>query len=149
MPNARNFFTKEQQEDISQAIMNAELDTSGEIRVHIENTCTGDALDRALAIFAKLEMEKTESRNGVLLYLAVKNRKFAVIGDTAIHEAVTESFWDSIRNKMLNRFRENQFTEGMVEAITETGIQLKKYFPYLKNDKNELSDEISFNDHQI
>jgi len=149
MPNARNFFTKEQQEDISQAIMNAELDTSGEIRVHIENTCTGDALDRALAIFTKLEMEKTESRNGVLLYLAVKNRKFAIIGDTAIHQAVTESFWDSIRNKMLNRFRENQFTEGLIEAITETGIQLKKYFPYLKNDKNELSDEISFNDHQI
>lgn len=149
MPNARNFFTKEQQEDISQAIMNAELDTSGEIRVHIENTCTGDALDRALVLFTKLEMEKTESRNGVLLYLAVKNRKFAIIGDSGIHAAVTESFWDSIRNKMMDRFRENHFTEGLVEAVTETGIQLKKYFPYQTDDKNELSDEISFNDHQI
>lgn len=148
MPNARNFFTKEQQEDISQAIMNAELDTSGEIRVHIENTCTGDALDRALVIFNKLEMDKTESRNGVLLYLAVKNRKFAIIGDSGIHKFVTESFWDSVRNKMMDHFRENHFTEGLVEAVTETGIQLKKYFPYLKDDKNELSDEISFNDHQ-
>lgn len=149
MPNAKNFFTKEQQEEIRQAIMNAELDTSGEIRVHIENTCTGDALDRALAIFAKLEMEKTESRNGVLLYLAVKNRKFAIIGDSGIHAAVTEVFWDSIRNKMMERFRENHFTEGLIEAITETGKQLKTYFPYKTTDKNELSDEISFNEHVI
>jgi uncharacterized membrane protein len=145
MPNARNFFTKEQQEDIRQAIMNAELDTSGEIRVHIENTCTGDALDRALVIFAKLEMEKTANRNGVLLYLAVKNRKFAIIGDTGIHANVTEIFWDSIRNKMMDRFRDNHFTEGLIEAITETGKQLKTYFPYQTDDKNELSDEISFN----
>jgi uncharacterized membrane protein len=144
MPNARNFFTKEQQEDIRQAIMNAELDTSGEIRVHIENTCTGDVLDRALVVFNKLGMEKTASRNGVLIYLAVKNRKFAIIGDTAIHQFVTESFWDSIRNKMMDHFRENHFTEGLIEAIAETGKQLKNYFPYQTDDKNELSDEISF-----
>ena len=144
MPNAKNFFTKEQQEDIRQAIMNAELDTSGEIRVHIENTCTGDALDRALAVFTKLGMEKTLSRNGVLIYLAVKNRKFAIIGDTAIHQFVTESFWDSVRNKMMDHFRENQFTEGLIEAITETGKKLKTHFPYKTDDRNELSDEISF-----
>lgn len=145
MPTARNFFTKTQQDDIHQAIMNAELDTSGEIRVHIENTCTGDALDRALVIFKKLGMEKTESRNGVLIYLAVKNRKFAIIGDEAIHTVVTESYWDSIKNKMLNHFRENRFSEGLIEAIIETGNQLKKHFPYQTNDLNELSDEISFN----
>ena len=145
MPTAKNFFTQEQQEDIRQAIMNAELDTSGEIRVHIENTCQGDALDRAKAIFNKLGMEQTNSRNGVLIYLAVKNRKFAIIGDKAIHEVVTESYWDSIRNKMLNHFRENRFTEGLVEAITETGKQLKTHFPFKSDDVNELSDEISFN----
>lgn len=145
MPNARNFFTNQQQEDIRQAIMNAELDTSGEIRVHIENTCTGDALDRALAVFSKLGMEKTASHNGVLIYLAVKNRKFAIIGDTAIHAFVTESFWDSVRNKMMDHFRENYFTEGLVEAIAETGKQLKIHFPYQTDDVNELSDDISFN----
>ena len=145
MPNARNFFTKEQQEYIRQAIMNAELDTSGEIRVHIENTCSGESLDRALTVFSKLGMEKTESRNGVLLYLAVKNRKFAIIGDIGIHKFVTESFWDSVRNKMMDHFRENHFTEGLVEAITDTGKQLKIHFPYQTDDKNELSDEISFN----
>jgi len=145
MSTARNFFTNEQQENIRLAIMNAEFDTSGEIRVHIENTCTGDALDRALAVFNKLEMDKTENRNGVLIYLAVQNRKFAIIGDKAIHEVVTENFWDSTKNMMLNRFRENQFTEGLIEAITETGKKLKKHFPYKTNDVNEISDEISFN----
>ncbi len=145
MTSAKNFFTKDQQEDIRQAVMHAELDTSGEIRVHIENTCKGDVLDRALAIFNKLEMEKTVSRNGVLIYLAVKNRKFAIIGDTAIHTVVTEIFWDAVRNKMLNHFRESNFTEGLVEAISDTGKQLKKHFPYQTDDVNELSDEISFN----
>jgi uncharacterized membrane protein len=145
MPTAKNFFTSEQQEDIRQAIINAELDTSGEIRVHIENTCKGDVLDRALEVFNKLGMEKTKSRNGVLIYLAVKNRKFAIIGDKGIHEAVTENYWDSVKNKMLNHFRENQFTDGLVEAITETGNKLKKYFPYRTDDVNELSNDISFN----
>lgn len=144
MPTARNFFTDKQQEDLRQAIMNAELDTSGEIRVHIENTCKGEVMDRALELFHKLEMEKTENRNGVLFYLAVKNRKFAIIGDKGIHEAVTENFWDRIRNSMLNQFRENNFSEGLLEAIAETGLQLKKYFPYKTNDVNELSDDISF-----
>lgn len=124
--------------------MNAELDTSGEIRVHIENTCTGDTLDRALVVFSKLGMEKTSSRNGVLIYLAVKNRKFAIIGDKGINDVVSENYWDNIKSKMVNYFRENQFTEGLVEAILETGNQLKKNFPYKTDDKNELSDEISF-----
>lgn len=144
MATARNFFTTAQQEDIRQAIMNAELDTSGEIRVHIENTCKGEVMDRALVIFKKLEMEKTTSRNGVLIYLAVKNRKFAIIGDEGIHTAVKETFWDNIKHKMLNLFRENQFTDGLIEAIHETGTQLKKHFPYKSDDVNELSDEISF-----
>jgi uncharacterized membrane protein len=144
MPSAKNFFTKEQQEDIRQAIMNAELDTSGEIRVHIENICKDEVMDRALLIFKKLGMEKTENRNGVLIYLAVKNRKFAIIGDEGIHAVVTDNFWGSIKHKMLNQFRENQFTEGLTEAITETGKQLKKYFPHKVNDVNELPDDISF-----
>jgi uncharacterized membrane protein len=113
--------------------------------VHIENTCTGDTLERALTVFKKLGMEKTASRNGVLIYLAVKNRKFAIIGDKGINDVVSENYWDSIKSKMINHFRENQFTEGLVEAIIETGIQLKKNFPYQTDDKNELSDEISFN----
>jgi uncharacterized membrane protein len=144
MPTARNFFTEDQQEDLRLSIMNAELDTSGEIRVHIENTCQGEVMDRALVIFQKLEMHKTANRNGVLIYLAVKNRKFAIIGDEGIHKIVPENYWDSIKNRMLEHFRENRFTEGLIEAITETGRQLKKNFPYKVNDVNELPDEISF-----
>jgi uncharacterized membrane protein len=145
MPTARNFFTEEQLEDIRQAIMNAELDTSGEIRVHIENTCTGDVMERALVIFHKLEMNETASRNGVLIYLAVKDHKFAIIGDKGIHEVVAENYWDNIKNKMLEHFRVNNFTQGLVEAIAETGQQLKQFFPFHTNDKNELTDDVSFN----
>ena len=116
MPTAKNFFTDEQQEDLRLAIMNAELDTSGEIRVHIENTCPGEVMHRALLIFHKLEMDKTENRNGVLIYLAVKNRKFAIIGDEGIHKIVTENYWDNIKNKMLEQFRENKFTDGLIDG---------------------------------
>jgi uncharacterized membrane protein len=138
------FFTKEQNEDIILAIKNAELDTSGEIRVHIEEKCPGEVLDRASAIFKKLDMHKTELRNGVLFYLAIRNRKFAVLGDAGINKVVPENFWDEVRNVMLNHFRDNRFTEGLAEGITLAGQQLKLHFPYKHDDVNELTDEISF-----
>lgn len=138
------FFTKEQNDDILLAIKNAELDTSGEIRVHIEEKCPGEVLDRAAVIFKKLDMHKTELRNGVLFYLAIRNRKFAVLGDAGINKVVTENFWDEVRNVMLNHFRENRFTEGLAEGVTLAGQQLKLHFPYKHDDVNELSDEISY-----
>jgi uncharacterized membrane protein len=146
LKTAKDFFTKEQREDIRQAILNSELDTSGEIRVHIETNCKGDVLDRAAYIFDKMGMQKTEKRNGVLFYLAVKNRRFAVIGDLAINAVVPENFWDDLKNLLLNHFREEKFTEGLVEGITMVGTHLKLHFPYLRGDVNELSDEISFGD---
>jgi uncharacterized membrane protein len=141
---ARAFFSQEEQEDIKQAIMNSELDTSGEIRVHIESVCKGDVLDRAAYIFKKLGMSKTAQRNGVLIYLAVRNRKFAIIGDQGIHAKVPADFWDTIKLKMLDYFREGKFSDGLIYAITESGIHLKKYFPHKKDDINELPDDISF-----
>lgn len=144
--SAKDFFSREQREDIRQAILNAELDTSGEIRVHIETNCTGEVLDRAAFVFDKMGMQKTEKRNGVLFYLAVKNRRFAVIGDIAINAVVPEDFWDSLKNSLLNHFREEKFTDGLVEGISMVGTHLKKHFPYEKGDVNELSDEISFGD---
>jgi uncharacterized membrane protein len=141
---AMDFFTKQEQEDIKLAIMNAELDTSGEIRIHIENTCSGDVLDRAAFIFKQIGMNKTGLRNGVLIYLAVKNRRFAIIGDSGIHQVVPENFWNDIKANMLNQFRENRFTDGLIEAVTATGFHLKKHFPHHKDDLNELPDDISF-----
>lgn len=146
--SAHDFFTPEQQEDIKHAIQSAELDTSGEIKVHIENTCPGEVLDRAALIFNKLGMNKTELRNGVLFYLAVANRKFAVIGDAGINAFVEKDFWDRLKSRMADYFRQNQFTEGLMMAIHETGLELKKYFPYKTNDINELDDEISFGDEE-
>jgi uncharacterized membrane protein len=142
--SAHNFFTQEEQEDIRQAIMNAELDTSGEIRVHIESVCSGDVLDRAAYIFHKLGMTKTEQRNGVLIYLAVRNRKFAIIGDKGIHKAVPDDFWDNIKAKMLDFFRDGKFCDGLVYAITQSGEHLKQFFPHKSDDINELPDDISF-----
>jgi uncharacterized membrane protein len=141
---AKDFFNKDQKEDIRQAILNAELDTSGEIRVHIETSCKGDVLDRAAFIFDKMGMHKTEKRNGVLFYLAVKNRRFAVIGDKSINAVVPETFWDDLKNLLLNHFREEKFTDGLVEGISMVGKKLKIHFPYQTGDINELSDEISF-----
>ena len=142
--SVRNFFTTQEKEDITIAIKNAELDTSGEIRVHVENTCKGDVKDQASYLFEKLEMQKTEQRNGVLFYLAIKNRKFAILGDVGINQVVEDDFWDDIRDNMLNHFRENNFLDGLIEGITMAGQQLKKHFPYQKDDVNELSDDISF-----
>ncbi len=144
--SAKEFFTREQKEDIRQAILNAELDTSGEIRVHIETRCSGDVMDRAAYIFEKMGMQKTDRRNGVLFYLAVKNRRFAVIGDKGINASVPEDFWDEITHMLLNHFREGHFTEGLIEGITKVGIKLKKHFPHQTGDVNELPDEVSFGD---
>ncbi|MCK9422519.1 MAG: TPM domain-containing protein [Bacteroidales bacterium] len=141
---ARDFFSQQEQKEIKEAIMSAELDTSGEIRVHIENSCSGDVMDRAAFVFRQLGMNKTALRNGVLIYLAIKNRQFAIIGDKGIHAVVPENFWDNIKADMLEYFRNNHFTEGLVKAILKAGEHLKKHFPRAKNDINELSDDISF-----
>ena len=141
---ASQFFTKEQKEDIRQAILNAELDTSGEIKIHVENNCPGDVLDRSAYIFEKLGMKKTELRNGVLIYLSLNHRKFSIIGDAGINAVVPESFWNVIKDEMLMHFREDKFTEGLILAVTKTGEQLKKYFPHQMNDVNEISDDISY-----
>ena len=141
---ASTFFTKEQQAQILAAVKEAENETSGEIRVHIETSCQEDVLDRAAWIFKKLGMHKTAERNGVLFYLAVDDRKFAVIGDAGINSKVPAGFWDDVKDLLQNNFREGKFTEGLSEGIILAGTHLKKHFPHKKDDVNELSDEISF-----
>ena len=141
---ASSFFTKEQQAKILSSVKAAEESTSGEIRVHIETTFKGDVLDRAAWVFKKLGMYKTALRNGVLFYLAVEDRKFAIIGDAGINSKVPEDFWDKVKDLMQNKFKEGKFTEGLSEGIMLAGEQLKTHFPHQKDDVNELSDEISF-----
>jgi len=141
---ASSFFTKEQQAHILASVREAERSTSGEIRVHIETSCAGDVLDRAAWIFKKLGMHKTVERNGVLFYLAVNDKKFAIIGDAGINVKVPVGFWDGISELLTKNFKESKFTEGLSEGIMLAGEQLKTHFPYSKDDVNELSDEISF-----
>lgn len=143
---AKKFFTPEQQADILKAVKQAELNTSGEIRVHIENKCEGDVLARSAYIFKKLGMTKTKQRNGVLFYLAVEHRKFAVLGDAGIDKVVPENFWDDVKTNMLTYFKKGLFTEGLTQGIHQAGELLKTHFPYQKDDKNELPDDVSFGD---
>ena len=141
---AKNFFSKDQKDRIIKAILRAELDTSGEIKVHIENNCDEEVLDRTAYWFEKLNMHKTELRNGVLFYLAIKSRKFAIIGDIGINENVPENFWDEVKEDMEKLFKQKKFVEGLSEGIELAGKLLKKHFPHHSDDINELPDEISF-----
>lgn len=141
---ASSFFSKEQQAQILASVKEAEKETSGEIRVHIETSFEGDVLDRAAWVFKKLEMHKTDDRNGVLFYLAVNDRKFAIIGDAGINAKVPAGFWNEISDLLAKNFRAGKFTEGLSEGILLAGKQLQVHFPYKKADVNELSDEISF-----
>jgi len=143
---ASEFFTKEQQEQIRNAIKDAEDLTSGEIRVHIETNTTGNVLDRAAWIFKRIGMYGTAGRNGVLFYLAITNRQFAVIGDQGINSKVPEDFWDDIKEAVGHHFSTGKFTEGLVKGISMAGTQLKVHFPFRKDDVNELPDDISFDD---
>jgi uncharacterized membrane protein len=141
---ASSFFTKEQQAQILASVREAEKETSGEIRVHIETSFTGDVLDRAAWVFKKLGMHKTAERNGVLFYLAVSDRKFAIIGDAGINAKVPAGFWNETSELLMKNFKEGKFTEGLSEGIILAGKQLQSHFPYRKEDINELPDEISF-----
>lgn len=141
---AKDYFTKDEQKQIIQAIIDAELNTSGEIRVHIDLKSKKKPFDRAVQIFQKLKMYKTELRNGVLIYLSIKDKKFAIIGDKGINEKVPKDFWNSTKDVMSEKFKENKLVEGIAQGIKLAGEQLKTLFPYQKDDINELTNEISF-----
>ena len=142
--SAKNFFSSDQQAAIKQSIANAELNTSGEIRVHIDDKCKGDVLDAAANMFHELKMDKTDLRNGVLFYLAVTDHKFAILGDKGINEKVPADFWDHIKEVMLSHFKKQEFTEGLCKGIEMAGEKLKTNFPLLSNDTNELTNDVSF-----
>lgn len=139
----RKFFTEEQEQLVIDAIRKAELNTSGEIRVHIEETCEGDSFDRATHIFGELSMHETELRNGILFYIATEDHKFSVVGDEGIHNHVQDSFWQSIRDEVIEDFKVGNFTEGLTKGIIHCGEALREHFPYQDDDINELPDEIS------
>ncbi len=142
--SVQKYFTEEDKLQITNAIRVAENNTSGEIRVHIEKYCKSNVLDRAAYIFEKLKMHKTELRNGVLFYVAIEDKKFAILGDVGINQKVPDNFWEEIKNDVFETFKEKRYAEGLANGIIKAGEQLKEHFPHQDDDVNELSDEISF-----
>jgi uncharacterized membrane protein len=144
MPSARNFFNEQEQRLLVNAIAEAELKTSGEIRLHIANFCFGNELEAAQKIFARLKMHQTAERNGVLIYIAVRSRKIAVFGDEGIHQKLGNAFWETLVQNLISNFKSNNKAPSLAECIKECGKQLGIYFPRKANDTNELSNTISF-----
>jgi uncharacterized membrane protein len=144
MVTAENYFTEDIRKSVNDAIAAAEKRTSGEIRLFIENNCLVDVLDRAAFLFKEMKMDATAERNGVLVYLAMKAHKFAIIGDSGINAKVPHDFWVHIKEEMQSYFVKGDFASGLTKGIALAGEALQKYFPYLKEDKNELSDDIVF-----
>ncbi len=139
-------FNDDEQERIRKAIEGAEKHTSGQLRVCIEKTCSESVLDRAAKYFHQLDMHKTKLRNGVLIYVATVDRKFAIIGDAGINKVVPENFWDDTKEDMLEHFKQGNLVEGIVTGLEIAGEHLQKFFPHESGDTNELPDDIAFMD---
>ncbi|MCB4809590.1 TPM domain-containing protein [Tamlana sp. 62-3] len=143
MSKIEAFLSADEEQDIVDAIRTAELNTSGEIRVHIEKTANGDATERALTVFHDLKMDNTKLQNAVLIYVAVNDKNFVIYGDKGINDVVEANFWDSTKNVIQSHFKQGRFKQGLIDGILKSGEQLKKHFPYSDDDINELTNEIS------
>lgn len=143
MSHIEDFLTAEDEAEIIEAIRNAEAQTSGEIRVHIESKCKNDPFEHALELFHELKMDNTKLQNGVLIYVAVDLRQFVIYGDKGINDVVPVGFWDSTRDAMLAHFKKGHYKDGLVKGIEEAGKMLSKYFPWEYGNTNELSNDIS------
>lgn len=142
----RPIFSEAENQQIVQSIQEAERQTSGEIRIFVESHCRYvDALDRAVEIFNNLEMAKTALRNGVLFYLAVKDKQLAIYADEGIHKAAGNDYWQQSVKEIISVFSKESLVAGITTSIYKIGQALKTHFPYDKDvDKNELPDEIVF-----
>ena len=143
---AIDFLSREERRRVESAIRAAERSTSGEIRIHIERKCDADPRERALRTFHVLRMTETSARNAVLIYVACNSRKFAVLGDKGINEAVPHGFWNNVCGLLAEAFAAEQYADGLEKAVVLIGEKLKAYFPYREDDVNELPDEISFHE---
>jgi len=141
-----SFLTEQEQDLITSTIAEAEKMTSGEIRIAVEKHCKGDAFDRASEYFTKLGMDKTSLHNGVLIYLAYEDHKFAIIGDRGIHQVVAPDFWETTQIAMKAHFAGGSIVNGLVAGIILAGEKLAINFPYQNGDINELPNDIIFID---
>jgi uncharacterized membrane protein len=142
----KEFFSPNEQERIVNAIRLAEQQTSGEIRVYTESRCRFvDPLDRAAEVFWGLKMDLTKDRNGVLVYIAMKDRQFAILADQGIHEKVGQTFWNEEVSVMKKHFSNALPADAIEAVIADVGQALRTHFPYDRStDKNELPDDLVF-----
>jgi Predicted membrane protein len=140
----KDLFTEDEQERIVFAIQQAETRTSGEIRLAIEEHCEGEPLDRAAIYFRRLGMDKTAQRNGVLIYMATVDHRFAIIGDSGISTKVPADFWSETKDLMLQHFKTGDLVQGLIEGIGHAAEQLERFFPRQDDDVNELPNDITF-----
>ncbi|HXJ81842.1 MAG TPA: TPM domain-containing protein [Candidatus Methylomirabilis sp.] len=140
----RRFMSDAELDAVTGAIREAEASTAAEIRVHLDHRCPGDPMLRAKAVFERLGMHRTAGRHGVLIYVAVANRKLAVIGDQGIHERVGEAYWERLVAGVLAHFREERPRDGFLHAVGEVGAVLRQHFPRDADDRNELRDDVTF-----
>jgi uncharacterized membrane protein len=143
MSKIETFLSKSEEAEVVEAIRLAEENTSGEIRVHLEKETSIAPFERAVEVFHNLKMENTKDRNGVIIYVAIASKQFAIYGDQGIHEKVPADFWNSTKDIMLQHFKNGNNKQALVDGILKAGEQLKSYFPHQEDDVNELSNEIS------
>lgn len=143
MSKIEDFLTADEELEIVNAIVEAEKNTSGEIRVHIESTTKKTHFERAQEVFHFLKMDNTKEENGVLIYIAVTDKKFVIYGDKGINRAVPDNFWDNTKNILENHFKKGDFKQGIIEGILMAGKELETHFPWQHNNTNELSNEVS------
>ena len=143
MSKVEDFLTKAEEQEVVEAIRLAEKNTSGEIRVHLEKKTAIDPINRAVEVFNELNMNQTHLRNGVIVYVAVKSKQFAIYGDEGINQKVGDDFWNTTKDIMVKNFKNSANKLALVEGIQNIGEQLKKHFPFQDDDTNELSNEIS------
>ncbi|NKI26010.1 TPM domain-containing protein [Arenibacter sp. 6A1] len=143
MTEVENFLTPEDEQEIVNTIVQAEKNTSGEIRVHIEGHTDLDHFDRAKEVFHFLKMDNTKEENGVLIYVAVNDKKFVIFGDSGINKVVPNNFWDATKDVIQNQFKKGNFKQGIIDGILQAGEALQKHFPWNHDTTNELSNEVS------
>ena len=141
-----DFIPKEGQRRIADAITAAERHTTGEICVHVTPRCRGNVMKRAVKTFNRLHLYTTKRRNAVLIFIAYEDRKLAILGDTAINEAVPEGFWDGEVEELTNYLKAGRPVDGLCAIIARMGERLSEYFPGERDDENELSNEVTFDD---
>lgn len=143
MSSVEDFLTASEEQEIVDAILKAEKNTSGEIRVHIEAHSEEDHYKRAQEVFHLLKMDNTKADNGVLIYVAVTDKKFVICGDKGIDNVVPNDFWKTTKDTIQHHFKKGAFKEGLVAGILMAGNELNTHFPWKSDDTNELSNEIS------